>query len=337
MRRHDLERSGIGDRRITALERSGELVRVRAGSYVPREYWQTALPEARHTIAMLAAREAAKSPPVFSHRSAAVLHGFPAWSGWLSPTAPDPLRVHTTVARGTDATSTRIVTRHIAKLAAGDVTQVAGFVGSTAELTLADLARSDAFPVALACADAHLRNTTTSGRSVHDAAWSAWRAGLEQRAAAMPGYSGVRAVRALAELADPRADSPLESMSRLRFLQLGLVPDIQVRVPGQTGGELYLDFAFPRLGFWGECDGKSKYTSSALAGASSPAEIVYREKRRQDWITGTTKLRCVRWGVTEVLTLDRFAAHLRAHGISVPAQPSPLHTPGTARFLAALR
>lgn len=337
LRRQDLERSGIGDRRITALERSGELVRVRAGSYVPREYWEAALPEARHAIAMLAARAATKLPPVFSHRSAATLHGFPAWSGWLSPKTSDPLRVHTTVSRGTNATSTRIIRRHIAELVPDDVTQVAGFAGTAAELTLTDLARSDAFPVALACADAHLRTTARSGRGVHNDAWLGWRERLWQRAAAMPGYSGVRAVRALAELGDPRMDSPLETMSRLRFLQLGLVPEIQVPVPAQEGGQLYLDFAFPRLGFWGESDGKSKYTSTEFAGISSPAEVVYREKRRQEWIMGTTGLRCIRWGVSEVLTLDRFAAHLRAHGLTFPAQPSPLHSPETALFLAALQ
>ena len=336
LRRQDLERSGVRDRRITALERSGELIRLRAGSYVVRDFWETALPEARHAAAMLAARDAARVPPVFSHRSAALLHGFPAWSGWLSPSRLNPLRVHTTVARGTDTTSTRVVRRHIAKLSRDDVTTVAGFACTATELTLVDLARSDAFEVALASADSHLRASTRSNRDVSEKEWSAWRDRLERRAAAMPGYSGVRAVRALADLADPRAESPLESVSRLRLLQLGLVPDLQVMVPGRTGGRHYLDFVLPELGFWGECDGKTKYTSSEFLGGSSAEEVVYQEKRRQDWIAGTTGLRCIRWGVSEVSTLERFAEHLRAHGVSFPGVPSVVHSPATARFLAAL-
>lgn len=273
---------------------------------------------------------------MFSHRSAAVLHGLPAWSGSLNSTAQDPLQVHTTVARGSDATSTRVTRRHIAHLSADDVTQVGEFTATSADLTLADLARSDSFAVALACADAHLHRDMGARHSSATRGWRDWQDRFEQRSASMAGYSGVRAVRALAELADPRAESPLESLSRLRLLQLGLVPELQVSVPARSGGHLYLDFALSELGFWGECDGKSKYTSSELLRGSSPEEIVYAEKRRQEWIEGTTGLRCIRWGVSEVRTLERFAAQLRAHGVPVPGHPSELHTPATAQFLAAL-
>ncbi|KAM9863578.1 hypothetical protein ACI1US_00508 [Leucobacter sp. BZR 635] len=273
---------------------------------------------------------------MFSHRSAAVLHGLPAWSGWLSPTEQDPVRVHTTVARGTDTTSTRVLRRHISALSMQDTTRVGDFTVTSTELTLVDLARSDAFPIALACADAHLHRATNARRRAGDAVWRGWQDRLQRRTEAMPGYSGVRAVRALAELADPRAELPLESLSRLRFLQLGLVPELQVPVPAQAEGELRLDFVLPELGFWGECDGKAKYTSGELVGSSSAEEIVYQEKRRQDWIAGTTGMRCIRWGVPEVLTLDRFATHLSAHGVTFPGTPSLVHSPATTRFLAAL-
>ena len=137
----------------------------------------------------------------------------------------------------------------------------------------------------------------------------------------------------LAQLADARAESPLETASRLRFQQLGIAVELQVPVPAPDGGLYFVDFLLPELGVWGECDGKSKYVGPDTGGHAT-AETLYAEKRRHDWITGTMNLRGIRWGVREVLTLDRFARHLSAHGIAVPGLPSHEFDAETRSFLA---
>lgn len=111
-------------------------------------------------------------------------------------------------------------------------------------------------------------------------------------------------------------------MSRFRFQQLGIAVTLQVPVAARGRGSHYLDFVLDGLGFWGEADGRSKYLEPGLRGGRSAEEVVYEEKRRSDWIAGSTGLRVIRWGVAEVSSLRRFASHLQAHGVTLPAGPS---------------
>lgn len=220
-------------------------------------------------------------------------------------------------------------------VSASPVPSLDKFHHTSPERTLFDLARAEPFSVALVAADAHLHETASTGRKVDALQVAGWRARMQARSRAHAGRPGVRAVRMLAQHADPRAESPLETISRLRFLQLGISVETQVSVPAPNGNRYFVDFYAPELGFWGECDGKSKYVGAAGDGHST-AELLYAEKRRHDWIAGTTNLRGIRWGVREVLTRDRFATHLKAHGVAVPGLPSPLLEPETRGFLKQL-
>lgn len=351
-----LRRLGLPDRAIAARVRGGELVRLRPGYFVGAALWESLFPEQRHTLVLLAAQRAAAGPLAFSHRSAAVLHDLPVWSAWLGQRSPDVRRAQTTVARRARGGVNQVMARHVAALPPCDLTEVHGFAVTTAERTLLDLARGDEFSVALAAADALLvraversrdgRGSGGHGRNryggdgyggdAHREALAAWRSRAFESIARQSGNPGVRAQRALVALADSRAESPLETLSRLRFLQLGVGVDIQVPVMAESGGALRLDFVLTGLGVWGECDGKAKYTNASMRRERTPEEVVYAEKRRHDWVAGTTGMRCIRWGVREVVTRDRFAAHLRAHGIAVPGAPSRALGPAVAGFLAGL-
>ena len=74
------------------------------------------------------------------------------------------------------------------------------------------------------------------------------------------------------QLADPNAESPLESKSRGRvFLAKLPMPELQVEV--WTGiGNFRVDFYWPQFRLIGEADGRVKYTDS---------DVLWREKRRQ--------------------------------------------------------
>ncbi|TQL40508.1 hypothetical protein FB468_3029 [Leucobacter komagatae] len=357
----DLLRQGLNHAHIARAVTEQRLTRIRRGYYVDGTRWRAALPEEKHLFAIRAAARATdalptrsatpsaqpalsltpspKFPPVFSHRSAATLHRWPVWAPWIAGFASNPLRTSVTVGASRRASSSRVVKRFNAELLDDETLQMTGradeprILATSPERTLSDLARSDAFGVALVAADAHLRLVARVGRQTDPVALSGWRARMLAQAAVFESRPGSSAVRAMVQLADPRADSPLESISRMRFAQLGLDVDLQVPVKGPHGGTFFLDFYIPSLGLWGECDGRSKYTDARLRGGKSAEEIVYEEKRRADWITGKTGLRLIRWGVEEVRTLAAFTAYLRVLGVASPGNLARRPDPNVAATL----
>lgn len=215
----------------------------------------------------------------------------------------------------------------------------AGFSGlqvTTAERTLFDLTQTEPFEVALACADQHLRATARTGTVVDSEAMQGWRDRTLARIGGKQSSAWSTRARALVALADPRADSPLESISRLRFLQLGIDVELQYPVRSERGGIYLLDFWLLNAPYFGECDGKHKYTDPGLRGGRSPEEVVYQEKRRHDWVSGSTGRRGLRWGAPDVMTVAAFAKRLRAFGVAIPGAPSQRYGPEVAALLASL-
>lgn len=339
----ELFQTGLTERNITSRVRSGELARLRQGAYLHGARWSAASPADRHLTAMIAAQQAATNRHVFSHRSAATLHGLPAWSAWLarifgSPVRgfADPKAVEVTHPMRHGSQSEFMI-HHRGALSAADIVTAIGFSCTSPERTVIDLARTEPFGIALACTDALLRHMFRLGRQLDTQSWRSWQAQLIDYTLRHRGHRGMSTVRVLAALADPRSDSPLESVSRLRFLQLGIPVELQTPVPAEDNGTLYLDFTFPGLNIFGECDGRAKYTDEDLLGDQTPTEVLLKEKDRHDWVTGSTKMRGVRWGASHVTSAAVFAKRLRAFGIPVPGFPSPELDRETRSLLHRLR
>lgn len=353
-----LLRRGLSRREISAAAASGVLTRVRAGWYAETAPW-TELTDAERQLAAVVAlhaardRRSATALPVLSHRSAAALLGWPAWSGWYDHRIPaggyDAVpgaryscrAVHTTVRPTADGTCGAARVRHRADLAPGDIAIVHGFRCTSEIRTIVDLARSEPLEVALACADHALRTRVRAGRGsgrpddVDEEAWMRWRAELLARADALPYRRGTRAVRAVALLADPRADSPLESVSRLRFIQHGI--DVDPQVPVHVGGSTYwMDLALLGLRRFGECDGRVKYTDERLLRGQSLTDVLLAEKTRYDRICGATGWSGLRWGAREAATAQSFAAFLRECGVPVRSRASRRYGDDIGAFLDAL-
>jgi predicted DNA-binding ribbon-helix-helix protein len=107
-----------------------------------------------------------------------------------------------------------------------------------------------------------------------------WRAGR-----------GVSAVPGLIDLARVGAESPLESISRIRLLDRGVPePELQHEFRDRRGFVARVDFWWPRLRVVGEADGMSKYTG---------IQDLRAEKHRQDLLSalGVT---IVRWTWDEI-------------------------------------
>jgi len=153
---------------------------------------------------------------------------------------------------------------HSSRLAPIDVCHYTGAPATSAERTAVDLARSlprlDGLPVL----DAALRTGMVSRRELQE---ELGRHGRRR---------GIVTARELVALADARAESPMESRSRLRCVDGGLpAPEFQVEV--RADGRRYrLDMAWPAQKVALEYDGLEFHGSHAS---------VRRDRERHNWLT----------------------------------------------------
>jgi hypothetical protein len=100
---------------------------------------------------------------------------------------------------------------------------------------------------------------------------------LQEETLRFRGHRGVRQLRALAPLADGRAESPGESALRLHWLEAGLPPpEPQFGILDDHGREIYrLDVPLPGARYAAEYDGEEFH--------SSDADIEHDDQRRR-WI-----------------------------------------------------
>ncbi|QIM16100.1 hypothetical protein G7067_06165 [Leucobacter insecticola] len=342
----DLRREGLDYRDISARIKGRQLLRLRQGWYVAHEVWEGMPASSQQLLAIAAARAEAQAVPVFSHVSAATLLGLPVWSDWLrringrnDAQRGDPVLpriVDITTRKNATTSSSRLLRRHCTDLPASEIDALDGLRITSRDRTLIDLARTEPFGILLVCADILLQRDFLVRRTVDAEGLEAWRQAMLHYAERHPGAPGMPAVRTVSRIADPRSESPLETMSRLRLLQLGIDVDLQTRILLPDSSSAYLDFVFLGRGIFGEADGKAKYTDKDLAKGLTAEEIVYLEKRRHELISGVSGMRGVRWGAPEVETAAHFLKRMVAFGIDVPGRPTTSYGPDTARFLGGL-
>ncbi|MGA9748781.1 MAG: type IV toxin-antitoxin system AbiEi family antitoxin domain-containing protein [Nocardioides sp.] len=165
-----------------------------------------------------------------------------------------------------------------------DVELLNGVRVTTSLRTALDLARTRSRARGIAALDAMLR----TGDFTHEQLLrEVWR---------FRGYRGVVRLRTLAPLADPRAESPAESVLRLLWLDAGLpTPTLQIPTTDDEGWERYrLDLGLPHLRYAAEYDGAAWH--------GSPAQRA-RDRRRRAW------LRDARGWTVDVLTSEELFHH----------------------------
>lgn len=305
-----IQARGIGDRALAALVASGQLRRVHRGWYVDGATWQQLTFEEQHLARVIAVHRNGRAP-VFSHISAAVLHGLPVYRLRDSP-------AHLVGARSAAGHRSSGVIRHRTDLADDDLSEVGGIACTGVDRTVFDLARTVRPEIAVTCADAALARCASEGGRIHESCVGDWRDRMLERAERVPGARGIRMLRRLVPVADPRSGSPLESVSRLQLHRLGFDLDLQVPVAGPAGSMYYVDFELLGLRVFGECDGKVKYADERMLRGRSAGEAVWDEKQREDWIRGTTDYRLVRWGDAHVQTPGDLGDRLRVFNVPLP-------------------
>jgi hypothetical protein len=265
--------AGDQDDAVVLARRSdpAELARARAVGAVERVRWGAYLPVVpsqgrgrdarRRALARIAAVHAQLSVEHwFSHESAAVL--------WGCDTVRLSEDVHL-LQQGRPARRGRErLVRHHGDLPVSHRGEARGLPVTSPERTLVDCAATLPQDRALVIVDSGLR-------------LGADPATTETLLAARSGTRGIARARAVWALADARAESPGETLTRHVLHQRRLPPpDLQVPVATRRG-VFRLDLGWPaqRLGL--EFDGLVKY--SGAFGRTAP-EAVFAEKRRQDAI-----------------------------------------------------
>ncbi len=183
--------------------------------------------------------------------------------------------------------------------------------------TLADLAGTSSFLVGVAAVDQALRLNQCSVEDIRQAALELGRT------------RGRRAREKVLAFATPLAESPGESLSRVRMEELGFPrPVLQQRWTLADGTVAYTDFWWPEHGLIGEFDGVAKYVRHDYAGHRTAADLVMAEKRREDALRALGP-RVVRWDWATALDRPAFFRLLSSVGL-----PSPV--PRATLFEAAL-
>ncbi len=146
-----------------------------------------------------------------------------------------------------------------------DVTEVDGLAVTTPIRTALDLGRLLRRPRAFAGLDSMLGLRAFEQDEMID------------QVGRFKGYRGVRQLRELAPLADPRAQSPGESALRLHWLDCADLPrpEPQVPVTGPDGKTYYLDLGVAELSFGAEYDGVEWHGP----------ERAQQDEDRRSWIT----------------------------------------------------
>jgi hypothetical protein len=133
-------------------------------------------------------------------------------------------------------------------------TVASGLPMTTAARTVVDLARTLDFKAGVVAADSALRRKITS------------KAELESAVAEQTNWRGIRRAAEVVAFADRRAESPLESIARVVFRDIGLPPpDLQVWLGGKLEPVGRVDFFWKKYRTVAEVDGALKYEDPTRA------------------------------------------------------------------------
>jgi hypothetical protein len=282
---------------------------LRTGALVRAAEWDSAYPEQRHILRAIAVNDLSRTAVVLSHTTAAAVWGLPLVGVADSAVHCIPASAHSTKTH-------RDGIRHDVPLTPEDITEVGGLTVTTLSRTVFDVVRMLDLRGGLACFDAAVRQLAWSEetRTITAAVAEEFIESVRQRVYRGTGSRGIRRARIVLELVDGRSQLPGESISRLLMWELQLpAPDLQMRVETE-GGTAYLDFAWPRLGLFGEFDGEVKLTDPEFARGRTREVILATQGARRRAIEEATSWRGLHWGWDAISDAGTFWTSLQRQG-----------------------
>ena len=288
----DLRRSGIEPSR-------GPWHHVRRGVWMDAGVWAALDPTQKHAafVHATALLRRLEEPVVCAVEAAAAVWGLPrieAWPGFVRHHVSDRRVRGSSLLRPFLGAEVEPVSCH-------------GLLVTPVPRTVVDLARTGSLFTAVAAGDHALRH----GMCTADE--------LAAEVGAIPARAAGRVRAALVrDLVDPLSMSPGESLSRVQMFRLNLPrPVLQQEVHDDDGLAGTVDFWWE--GVVGEFDGKMKYRVPAGASAQEAAEIVWREKKREDRLR--RKAAVGRWTYAEAMQPQVLARVLAQAGVTAVARP----------------
>lgn len=253
--------SGAERRALSRDAERGRILRLLPGTYVERLGFEGLAEEDQHIVRMRAAAAATSAPVVFSHWSAAVLHGLPVLRARLA--------VLHVVSEDPDARHRRGLAVHLFRVDDREVVRFHELLATGVGRTVVDVAGGAPFDEGVMAADGAL----TAGVP---------RALLESAVdLAGPRRASIRIDDAVA-FGHPGGESAAESRWRTSSFRLGVeVPVLQHPVRLAAGSRAFLDGLLPGAGVGVEVDGDAKYLDPRIAKEGTGRALV-REKRRED-------------------------------------------------------
>jgi hypothetical protein len=257
---------GESDKSLGQALRAGVIVRLRRGMYVDADLYNTGDDAGKHLLHARAALAAQVGDVALTGPSAAALYGFALYQQDLSVVHLVRLD-HGSSHRAAQASHHRPFPR----LTADEVSVVDGIRVVTAARAIWEVACTSSLESGVVTADAALRLDAGVAGPLDE---------LQQRFAFVPGS---RMARLAVRLADGRSESPGESVTRVQFHRFGIpMPRLQYKVVDVSGRLVGIsDFYWEDFRHLGEFDGFVKY-QQLLRPGESPADSVFREKRRED-------------------------------------------------------
>lgn len=285
---------GYDQKTITRLARCGTFHRVRHGAYTFGDAWESATAEQRHRITARAVLRTAKADALLSHVSAALEYGLPIWDLPLG-------EVHTTRLDGHAGRREAGIRHHQGLLGPGDRHEVKGIPVTSPARTAVDLTTMTDAEHALVPINAMLHEglmttedfLTRLGQAEH---WPDTLSG-----------------HVVKRLLNPKCESPGESRTDYLCWAQGLPrPEAQVEIFDDHGRFVArVDFAWPDHGVFLEFDGRVKYEKLLRPGEDA-ADVVIREKRREERACEVTGWRCIRITWSDLAKPEQLARRIRA-------------------------
>ncbi|MEO5653984.1 MAG: type IV toxin-antitoxin system AbiEi family antitoxin domain-containing protein [Marmoricola sp.] len=274
----EARRAGLHPTQVSGLCEAGILRRLLHGVYVVAQ-----IPDSLE-LRSAALRLVVPSDAVVTDRTAGWLHGAPMVLAPNDHLATPPVSVFLNrkgarLRNGLARSGQRLLRDE-------DVVEINGVLVTTPVRTACDLGRLLHRDSALAALDAMLR----LGRFDSDELWDS--------IGHLKGMRGVRQLRALAPLADPRAESMGESVLRLRWLDIPSLPRPELQIPVARPGRwpYRVDLGVEELLMGFEYDGEEWHRRTARQ--------IERDRGRRAWLRDERD-----WLICPVTKVNVFGAH----------------------------
>lgn len=279
--RRDLQSWGIDAAAVVPMTGLGLWTRLHHGIYVDSSTLADSSQGQRHLIFCQAAQRSLPAAAAAFGPTGAVAHGLPVDRAIIGD-------LHLTRTRSHDQRAFR---RRVSRENLLPAVHVHSYrpLGATVLQGVLTVGRAMA---AVSCAAMSDREWAVA--TMDAAIWldSAGSAELAEAADAMPGARGMGVVRAALPLVRWGAQSPLESLSRVRLCDRGIEePELQASVHDRGGLIGYVDMLWRRQWVIGEADGQMKYLTR---------DDLLAEKAREDRLR-EQGFRVVRWTWDEIM------------------------------------